>query len=63
MSISWPKPKKTIIQFSGGSEARAPTQKLAVLNSIPELVRDVKLQEMCFYGILPLPLPDTGTSR
>ena len=40
----------------------APAQKWAVC-LIPELVRDVKFQEMCFYGILTLPLPNTGTSR
>ena len=52
---------KASFNFSGGSKARAPTQKWAVSSLIPELVRDVQLQEMCFYRILPLPLPGTGS--
>ena len=51
------------VPIPGGSEGWAPAQKWAVPSLIPELVRGVKFQIMCFYGILPLPLPNTSTSR
>ena len=47
------------IKFSGGPEGWAPAQKWAVPSLIPELIRDVKFQEMCLYGIWTLPPPPT----